>query len=48
MGTRKYGKNAHKCILCGSNERVIRRYGLMICGRCFREVASDMGFKKYN
>ncbi|MFP3240930.1 MAG: 30S ribosomal protein S14, partial [Caldivirga sp.] len=26
---------------------VIRRYGLMLCRRCFREVAPQLGFKKY-
>lgn len=48
MATRKYGKNSHTCRLCGNNERVIRRYGIMVCTRCFREVATDIGFKKYN
>jgi Ribosomal protein S14p/S29e. len=26
---------------------VIQKYGLMLCRQCFREVARDMGFRKY-
>ncbi len=44
---RKFGKGAHKCVRCGSFRGVIRKYGLMYCRRCFREVAQDIGFKKY-
>lgn len=44
---RKFGKGAHKCIRCGTFRGVIRRYGLFYCRRCFREVAKDLGFKKY-
>lgn len=43
----KYGKGTRACSFCGTHSRVIRKYGLMICGKCFREVASKMGFKKY-
>jgi len=45
---RKIGKGAHKCIRCGNMESVIRKYGLNYCRKCFREVAKDLGFKKYN
>ena len=45
---RKFGKGAHKCIRCGALEGVIRKYSLMYCRRCFREVALDLGFKKYS
>ncbi len=44
---RKIGKGARKCVRCGSFKGVIRKYGLMYCRRCFREVAGDLGFKKY-
>ena len=44
---RKFGKGARRCIICGNHERIIRRYGLMICGRCFRELAEKLGFRKY-
>ena len=32
--------------VCNNNHGVIRKYGLMICRRCFRDYASDIGFKK--
>lgn len=44
---RKIGKGARKCVRCGSFKGIIRKYGLMYCRRCFREVATDLGFKKY-
>lgn len=37
------------CRRCGKRGRgVIRKYGLNICRRCFREVAREIGFKKYD
>ena len=45
MEKRKKGKR--KCKLCGSSRGLIRKYGLYICRKCFREVAEDIGFKKY-
>jgi small subunit ribosomal protein S14 len=44
---RKFGKGSRQCKICGTHEAVIQKYGLMICRRCFREVAPFMGFKKY-
>ncbi|MCD6092522.1 MAG: 30S ribosomal protein S14 [Candidatus Aenigmarchaeota archaeon] len=44
---RKFGKGAHKCVRCGNLNGVIRRYNLFYCRRCFREVAEELGFKKY-
>ncbi len=44
---RKFGKGAIKCRICGTHIGVIRKYGLNICRRCFREVAEKIGFKKY-
>lgn len=35
-----------KCTVCGSDKGLIHKYGLNICRRCFREVASSIGFKK--
>jgi small subunit ribosomal protein S14 len=48
MTNRKHGKATKKCRLCNSHDRVIRKYNLYVCGRCFREVAPKMGFKKYS
>ncbi len=43
----KVGKGTRGCKRCGSYGSVIRRYGLNICRHCFREVAPELGFKKY-
>ncbi len=43
----KVGKASRACRRCGSHGPVIRSYGLYICRHCFREIASDIGFKKY-
>ena len=32
--------------VCGSHHGVIRKYGLQMCRRCFRENAKDIGFQK--
>lgn len=44
---RKFGKGSRKCMRCGSFDGVIRKYNLMYCRRCFREVAENLGFRKY-
>lgn len=44
---RDFGRGARRCMICGSHNRIIRRYGLNICGRCFREYAAYLGFIKY-
>jgi small subunit ribosomal protein S14 len=48
MVERKYGKAVKVCRLCGTHDRMIRKYNLNICGRCFREVAPKLGFRKYS
>ena len=42
----KYGKGTRNCKRCGTHRGIIRRYGLFICRRCFREIAESLGFKK--
>jgi hypothetical protein len=32
--------------VCKNTHGLIRKYGLNICRRCFREYANDIGFKK--
>jgi len=44
---RKFGKVTHRCKRCGSTKGVIRKYGINLCRKCFREVAEEIGFKKY-
>lgn len=41
------GKGIRKCRICGSSRALIRANNLYMCRRCFREVATDIGFKKY-
>ena len=43
---RKYGKDSRACRCCTNQEGLIRKYSIMICRRCFREHATQIGFKK--
>lgn len=45
---RKFGKGSKPCSRCGSYGPIIQQYGLVLCRQCFREVASKLGFKKYD
>ena len=40
-------KGARRCRVCGTRRGVIRKYGLNVCRRCFREKAEAIGFVKY-
>ena len=33
---------------CGRRRGLIRRHGLPLCRQCFRDVATNIGFKKYS
>ncbi len=37
-----------KCERCGRFGAIINSYGLNLCRHCFREIAEDLGFKKYS
>ena len=43
---RNYGKGSRTCRKCGARKGLIRKYGLDICRRCFREKAVEIGFQK--
>lgn len=43
----KFGTGSRRCRRCGRYGAICRQYGLMYCRQCFREVAKDLGFKKY-
>jgi len=45
---RKTGIAARKCERCGRFGAHIKSYGINLCRHCFREVAVDIGFKKYS
>ncbi len=42
-----YGKGSLKCRRCGRFGGIIRVCGLYYCRQCFREIAKDLGFRKY-
>ena len=45
--------HTHRCVpcafvcsrVCNNTHGLIRKYGLDICRRCFREYATDIGFR---
>ncbi len=39
---------ANECVRCGRKRGIIRRYQIFMCRQCFREVGSQLGFKKYS
>ena len=43
---RKFGRTEKPCTRCGSLRGHIDKYGLNLCRRCFREIATKIGFKK--
>jgi small subunit ribosomal protein S14 len=45
---RKNGRSTKKCRRCGRIRGHIKKYGLDLCRQCFREIATKLGFKKYN
>jgi len=36
-----------ECKICGREQALIKKYNLIVCRQCFREVARDLGFEKY-
>lgn len=45
---RKFGIASRKCGRCGRFGAHLNQYNLKLCRQCFREVAEDIGFKKYS
>ncbi|CAL1272041.1 unnamed protein product [Larinioides sclopetarius] len=43
---RKFGPGSRYCRVCANHHGIIRKYGLNMCRRCFRQYAPDIGFKK--
>ncbi|KAL7647486.1 UNVERIFIED_CONTAM: hypothetical protein RMT77_001082 [Armadillidium vulgare] len=43
---KKFGPGSRRCRSCSNRHGLIRKYGLNMCRQCFREYASDIGFKK--
>lgn len=45
---RKTGIAARKCERCGRFGAHLKQYNLNLCRQCFREIAEEIGFEKYN
>lgn len=45
---RTIGISVKKCERCGRFGAHIKSYGLNLCRHCFREIAEEIGFKKYS
>ncbi len=45
---RKFGIASKKCERCGRVGAHVGQYGLDLCRHCFRELAIELGFKKYS
>lgn len=39
---------SHECRRCGRKQGLVGKYDVWLCRQCFREIARDMGFKKYS
>ena len=46
--TRSCGAALRKCKNCGRLGGHINKYGLHLCRHCFRDMALELGFKKYS
>lgn len=47
MPRQVYGRK-EGCHRCGRRRGIVRRYGMHLCRQCFREIAEEIGFKKYS
>lgn len=45
---RKNGIAKVTCERCGRIGGHIKQYGLHLCRQCFRDIAEEIGFKKYS
>ncbi len=45
---RSCGISNNKCRRCGRVGGHVSKYGLNLCRQCFRDIATKIGFKKYN
>lgn len=45
---RKFGTATKRCERCGRIGAFLGQYGINLCRQCFREIAEEIGFKKYS
>ncbi len=45
---RAFGANTKRCKNCGNPHGHIGKYGINLCRKCFRDFATELGFKQYS
>ena len=45
---RSCGASLKKCRYCGKSRGHVSQYGINFCRQCFREHATEIGFKRYS
>jgi len=45
---KKETKKRVKCRFCGNGRAVIKKYGLKLCRRCFKDYAERLGWEKFS
>ena len=45
---RKFGISTKRCERCGRLGSHVGQYDIHLCRQCFREIAVELGFKKYS
>ncbi|NGM69455.1 30S ribosomal protein S14 [Natronolimnobius sp. AArcel1] len=45
--TAKRTGQMEQCQRCGRKQGLVGKYDINLCRQCFREIAREMGFKKY-
>lgn len=45
---RQKGRGKRKCQVSGSTKGLIRKYSLNVTRKTFREIAKELGFKRYH
>ena len=41
-------KKKRICRVCKNRKAVIRKYNLLVCRRCFKDIAEKIGFRKFD
>lgn len=44
---RSFGLGARKCKRCGRYGAHVSKYNLHLCRQCFREISTQIGFRRY-
>jgi len=43
-----FGVGSKKCKRCNRRGAHVSKYGLHLCRQCFRDIATQIGFKRYS